>query len=235
MGFRKQTALFAALLCVFGIAAESVYSQSLTGDSAPELTPVRRTAIVTADPDASLRFYRDVLGFAVEYDRYVSDSGTISLLAPGASEGRVIALRYGDTLGGSVGLFWTPGLPPQQPCVTPAQTGAVGIYAPGALWTAVHHKVPLLSVMHNNRAYHQEVMHVQRVAARRQRGVEGTAKIGNVFEDPPVDFAAMARSFGMWASGPIEDPNDLGPALAKAMDVVRQGEPALVDVVAQPR
>ncbi len=109
------------------------------------------------------------------------------------------------------------------------------LYAPGALWTAVHHRVPLLTVMHNNRAYHQEVMHVQRVAVRRQRGVEGTAKIGNVFEDPTVDFAAMARSFGMWASGPIEDPNELGPALAKAMDVVKQGEPALVDVVAQSR
>lgn len=109
------------------------------------------------------------------------------------------------------------------------------LYAPGALWTAAHHQVPLLTVMHNNRAYHQELMHVQRVAARRQRGVEGTAKIGNVFEDPPVDFATLAKSFGVWASGPIEDPNDVGPALTKAMDVVMQGEPALVDIVAQPR
>ena len=109
------------------------------------------------------------------------------------------------------------------------------LYAPGALWTAAHHQVPLLTVMHNNRAYHQEVMHVQRVAARRQRGVEGTAKIGNVFEDPTVDFAAMAKSFGVWASGPIDNPNDVGPALAKAMDVVMQGEPALIDVIAQPR
>ena len=30
------------------------------------------------------------------------------------------------------------------------------MYAPGYLWTAAHHKIPLLSVMHNNRAYHQE-------------------------------------------------------------------------------
>src|SRR6516164_29745 len=31
------------------------------------------------------------------------------------------------------------------------------MYAPGVLWTAAHHRIPLLSVMHNNRAYHQEV------------------------------------------------------------------------------
>ena len=31
-------------------------------------------------------------------------------------------------------------------------------YAPGVLWTAAHHKIPLLSIMHNNRGYHQEVM-----------------------------------------------------------------------------
>ena len=29
-------------------------------------------------------------------------------------------------------------------------------YAPGVLWTAAHHKIPLLTIMHNNRAYHQE-------------------------------------------------------------------------------
>ena len=37
-----------------------------------------------------------------------------------------------------------------------------------APWTATHHKIPLLFIMHNNRAYHQEVMHLQRIANRRQ-------------------------------------------------------------------
>ena len=32
----------------------------------------------------------------------------------------------------------------------------------GALWTAAHHKIPLLLIVHNNRAYHAEVMLVQR-------------------------------------------------------------------------
>jgi len=109
------------------------------------------------------------------------------------------------------------------------------LYAPGALWTAAHHSAPMLTVMHNNRAYHQEVMHVQRMASRRQRGLDGAAKIGNVFEDPFVDFASLAKSFGVWAEGPIEDPDELGPALRRAIEVVVNGQPALVDVVAQPR
>src|SRR5436309_1109706 len=36
--------------------------------------------------------------------------------------------------------------------------------APGALWTAAHHRIPFLMAMHNNRAYHQEVMHIKRMS-----------------------------------------------------------------------
>ena len=39
----------------------------------------------------------------------------------------------------------------------------------------------------------------------------------------------------MFSIGPIDNPADLGPALKKAIDVVKRGEPALVDVVSQPR
>ena len=109
------------------------------------------------------------------------------------------------------------------------------LYAPGVLWTAAHHNIPLLSVMHNNRAYHQEVMHLQRMALRRQRNVDGNAKIGNVFEEPFIDFAILAKSLGVWSSGPISNASDLAPVLRKALDVVDQGEPALIDVVCQPR
>ena len=108
------------------------------------------------------------------------------------------------------------------------------MYAPGVLWTSAHHRIPLLSVMHNNRAYHQEVMHLQRMANRHQRGIT-TAEIGTTLKDPNIDFAAMARSMGVHGEGPITDPNDLGPALKRALDRVAQGEPALVDVVTQPR
>jgi thiamine pyrophosphate-dependent acetolactate synthase large subunit-like protein len=108
------------------------------------------------------------------------------------------------------------------------------MYAPGVLWTSAHHKIPLLSVMHNNRAYHQEVMHIQRMANRHQRGVT-TAGIGTTIENPNIDYAGLARSLGVHAEGPIADPRELPGALKRAVEVVQRGEPALVDVVTQPR
>jgi acetolactate synthase-1/2/3 large subunit len=108
------------------------------------------------------------------------------------------------------------------------------MYAPGALWTAAHHRIPLLLVVHNNRAYHQEVMHVQRMANRHNRGTD-RAHIGTTLTDPNIDYATVAKGMGVASFGPISNPADLGPALQKAVEVVKRGEPALVDVVSQPR
>jgi len=108
------------------------------------------------------------------------------------------------------------------------------MYAPGVLWTAAHHRIPLLTIMHNNRAYHQEVMQVQIMADRHSRGVD-RAKIGTTIDDPVIDYAKLAQGMGMYAEGPISDPKDLGAAIHRALDVVKRGEPALVDVHTQPR
>jgi acetolactate synthase-1/2/3 large subunit len=92
--------------------------------------------------------------------------------------------------------------------------------------------------MHNNRGYHQEVMHVQRMAKRRNRVAflgNDLGPLGTRIENPPIDYARLAGSFGMWSAGPIADPKELAPALKKAVEVVKAGEPALVDVVTQPR
>mgnify|MGYP002382265777 CR=1 FL=1 len=114
------------------------------------------------------------------------------------------------------------------------QTDGDLMYAPGVLWTAAHHRIPLLSVMNNNRAYHMEAMHVQRMCNRRSRGVDrGT--IGSLITDPNINYAQLAQSMGVHSEGPISDPKELGPAIKRALDVVRKGEPALVDVVTQVR
>jgi acetolactate synthase-1/2/3 large subunit len=108
------------------------------------------------------------------------------------------------------------------------------MFVPGALWTAAHHGIPLLYVVHNNRAYHQEVMYLQAMAARHERGI-GNAHIGTTLTDPNIDYATVARGFGVHGEGPITDPKDLGPAIKRALAVVKRGEPALIDVVTDPR
>jgi acetolactate synthase I/II/III large subunit len=104
----------------------------------------------------------------------------------------------------------------------------------GVLWTAAHHKIPILSVMHNNRGYHQEVMHVQRMADRHMRGID-RAHIGTTLRDPFIDYAKIAEGMGITGIGPISDPKDLAPALKRGIALVKSGEPVLVDVVTQGR
>jgi len=112
------------------------------------------------------------------------------------------------------------------------------MYAPGVLWTAARHKIPILSVLHNNRGYHQEVMHVQRLANRRNRVAalgQDRSPIGTSIENPDIDYASLAKSMGYWSAGPIKDPAELGPTLKRAVEVVKAGQPALIDVWTQPR
>ena len=108
------------------------------------------------------------------------------------------------------------------------------MYCPGTLWTAAYHKIPILYVMHNNRGYHQEIMHLQRMAALHKRRPD-QAWIGNVLDKPAIDFSKLAQAQGVWAEGPIEDPAQLGAALRRAAAVVKSGAPALIDVVCQGR
>jgi acetolactate synthase-1/2/3 large subunit len=107
-------------------------------------------------------------------------------------------------------------------------------FQPGVLWTAVHHQIPLLLVVHNNRAYHAEVMIVQRMCGSRGRGNQN-AHIGSSIADPNISYSQMAKAYGMYSEGPIDNPKELAGAYRRALARVRAGEPALVDVIAQPR
>ncbi|MGH8149273.1 MAG: thiamine pyrophosphate-binding protein [Steroidobacteraceae bacterium] len=105
---------------------------------------------------------------------------------------------------------------------------------PGILWTAAHHKIPLLTLMHDNRAYMAELMQMESIALRRGRGATRAA-IGTEINHPAIDYAKLARSMGVYAEGPIADPRDLGPAIKRAIEVVKRGEPALLATLTQPR
>jgi len=107
-------------------------------------------------------------------------------------------------------------------------------FGPGVLWTAAHHKIPLLFVVHNNRGYQAEVMIVQRMCAQRGRGTDH-AHIGTTLNDPNIDYTKIAQGYGLHAEGPVTNPNDLAGAFQRALARVRAGEPALVDVISQAR
>jgi len=108
------------------------------------------------------------------------------------------------------------------------------MYDAGALWTAAKHEIPILIVMFNNRAYYNDWHHQIRIA--RQRGTdEARAHIGMDLFGPEPDFATIAQGMGMWGEGPIDNPEEVGPAIRRALEVVRSGKPALVDVITRHR
>jgi acetolactate synthase-1/2/3 large subunit len=109
------------------------------------------------------------------------------------------------------------------------------LFDPGALWTAANLKLPMLLVMYNNRAYYNDWEHQLRVADK--RGTDrAKANIGMDLSEPAPDFALMAKSFGWYSEGPIDDPAAVGPALKRAIDAIRtEGRPALLDTIVRKR
>jgi benzoylformate decarboxylase/acetolactate synthase-1/2/3 large subunit len=93
---------------------------------------------------------------------------------------------------------------------------------------------PVLTIMNNNRAYHQEVMHLQRMSLWRERRMDRW-QIATKIDNPNVSFSKLAESMGVVGIGPIDTPADLGPALKRGIDIVKRGEPVLIDLVMQPR
>jgi thiamine pyrophosphate-dependent acetolactate synthase large subunit-like protein len=104
-----------------------------------------------------------------------------------------------------------------------------------AIWTAAKHRIPLLMIMHNNQSYYNSEEHGIEVAKFRKRPVEN-APIGTHVDDPEIDFAMMAKSFGVNSEGPIRNPADLRPAIERGVKYVKEKQlPYLVDVIAEPR
>ncbi|TFL09388.1 thiamine pyrophosphate-binding protein [Pusillimonas caeni] len=108
------------------------------------------------------------------------------------------------------------------------------LFTPTALWTAAHHGIPLLTIIMNNRSYYNSEEHGEKIAAHRSRPVENAA-LGTRIENPDFDYAAMARSMGVHGEGPVMRSADLPEALRRAIEQVKQGRPALVEVRTQNR
>lgn len=107
-------------------------------------------------------------------------------------------------------------------------------YTPGSLWTATHHNLPLLTIMHNNRGYHQEVMYLHYMAGVRGRGTD-RMHIGTTLREPFINYAKLAEAYGMQSEGPIENPENLKAAYNRGIESVLSGKPYLIDVITEPR
>jgi thiamine pyrophosphate-dependent acetolactate synthase large subunit-like protein len=77
-------------------------------------------------------------------------------------------------------------------------------------------------------------MSVQILASRRDRHPD-RGRIGTEIVDPNINYANVAQGFGVYAEPQITHPDQLAPAIARALKVVKSGHPALLDIVSQGR
>ena len=192
--------------------------------------------VADASPVSTARLAADVWDVVKEHD-WVLTAGTASEWAlrtwdfdrphrhPGKQLGT--ATQIGISLGVALAHKGTGRL------VVDLQPDGDLMFDVGALWVAAAYELPLLTVMFNNRAYYNDWEHQERLARQRGTPVE-RAHIGMAINDPAPDFAAIAKGFGWWAEGPVDDPSQVRAAVQRAADhVLRTGHPALVDVICQ--
>lgn len=102
-----------------------------------------------------------------------------------------------------------------------------------ALWTAVHHRIPLLILINNNRSYFNDELHQESVARRRERE-PANRWIGQRLADPEIDIAKLSEAQGAVGVGPVTDAADLKEALARGVAVLQAGGVAVVDLHVDP-
>ena len=140
---------------------------------------------------------------------YFSSTGSSGGWAPGAAFGAKLAAPDRDIVAVSGDGFYMFGTP-----------------AP-AIWAAAHHGAPFLMVVYTNRSYTTGTMGVVRsfgldsYAAR--SGFEGG------YFDPPIDFAKEGEAAGAYGEN-VSDPAEIGPALKRGLEQVRDGKPAVISV-----
>jgi acetolactate synthase-1/2/3 large subunit len=181
-------------------------------------------------PIATSRLYSEIAD-AVKNEDWVLTNGTSSgkenLFMPATKFNQILGKYKGGGLGYGLPASMGAALAHKgsgKLCVD-IQPDGCSLFTISSLWTAAHYKIPLLIVICSNRSYYNDEEHQERMAVLRKRPVE----------NPAVDFAANAKSYGVWGAGPITDPKDLAKALRDAIKVVKEGKPALVDVVVQMR
>jgi thiamine pyrophosphate-dependent acetolactate synthase large subunit-like protein len=209
------------------------------GAGAPKFTPPAYEDVPEIDHDGPLTFdvvaqgFKRALGgrkvsmqrmpllqgvglwdFTGPFDYFGLDGGGGIGSGPGMSVGGALALRdMGSDL-------------------LPVSMLGDGDYIMGvnAIWTAVHYRIPLLFVIHNNRAFFNDVAHQGRVAEARSRPLENRY-IGQAIADPDIRLGDLASAQGASGFGPIERAEELETAFREAIAIVENGGVAVVDCV----
>ncbi len=140
---------------------------------------------------------------------YFANPGSSGGWAPGAALGAKLAAPDRDVIAITGDGFYMFGTP-----------------AP-AIWAASHHDAPFMCVVYTNRSYTTGTSRVVGTYGADSHAAKGGFEGG--YFDPPIDFAKEAEAAGAYGEN-VRDPAEVAPALARGLEQVRGGTPAVISV-----
>ena len=146
--------------------------------------------------------------------------------APGAKRriGRTTGSALGWGVGAAIGVKLAQ---PDRQVVALQGDGGFMFGQAESLWTMARYDVPVIVVIFNNRSYNGPRNKILNHGGRQaQAGREMTCYLG----DPDVDFARVAAGFGVKGEV-VSTPDQIRPAIQRAIDSTRDGRPYLIDAV----
>jgi acetolactate synthase I/II/III large subunit len=146
----------------------------------------------------------------------------------GPGEKRKIGKTTGSALGWGVGAALGVKLAQPDRQVVALQGDGGFLFAQAeTLWTMARYEVPVIVVVLNNRSYNGPRT---RIMGEDSRQAHARKDMTCYLGDPDIDFAKIAAGFGV-AGEVVESPDEIGPAIDRAIRSTREGRPYLIDAV----
>ncbi|OGL32994.1 MAG: hypothetical protein A3G97_15555 [Candidatus Rokubacteria bacterium RIFCSPLOWO2_12_FULL_69_21] len=198
--------------------AKATYQKGLaaTADADKERTPISAAflmqtlsrvvpddVVIVDETASSIRYVLGYLPFKYPGSFYGSKTGTL-----GWGMGAALGVQLAN---------------PGRKLVATIGDGSL-MYAPQALWTAAHYRLPITYVVPNNASY--AILKIGMLGMGLDSAKRGIYP-GMDLVEPEIDYVALARSMGVEAAR-VESPRDLGGVLEK---MLAASGPTLVDVV----
>jgi acetolactate synthase-1/2/3 large subunit len=139
---------------------------------------------------------------------YFHNPGSAGGWGPGAALGAKLAAPERDVIAVTGDGFYMYGSPT------------------AAIWAAVRHAAPFLTVVYQNRSYTTGTV---AVANSYPDGYAARSGFDGGYLEPALDFAKEAEAAGGWGEN-VRDPAEVGPALRRGLAQTRSGRPAVVAV-----
>ena len=213
---REAAAIRAAELAAARRQARAAYQQRIANLPDTRPMPVARMMheLAQALPDN-----------AIVADEAITSRGALLQALEPDTPGRYYSIRGGALGWAMPGALGIQLANPGRPVVAVVGDGA-SMYTVQALWTAARYNIPVTYAICNNRSYRILKVNMDVYLRRMLEDTERNSEYVGMDFATPLPLADIARAMGV-AGRDVDDPAELGPALAQSL---ASGKPSVLNV-----